>query len=335
MFIPTLENPQMNQTRKIRWLIAHEPVELFLRTAEAFAEKLAELTDNKFEVEIFTPTEYCNSKYEPHVLTTDKSTVDPMVSMEAGDLEMSQLHITELARWHSPEFYALELPFLFRDHDHAARVLEGEIGKSMLYNLKDRSPARGLAFTYSGGFRVVASEHEVHTLEDLKGVTFATGTNPVTIDTIEALGATPEVFEIRDFIKKTSEEGHASNALETTIPRYLASFANTDKKCITNTKHSLFLTSVIVSNTFWNSLDTETKRYFQEAANYASKLERHWSVQEAEEFAATTEKHEAIGVTYTELAAEETAKFKQLVQPIYDKYTEFFTPGLVDGIIKS
>jgi len=323
----------MNQTRKIRWLIAHEPVELFLRTAEAFAEKLAELTDNKFEVDIFTPTEYVKNNF--HALNGDRNVLDPMVSMDAGDLEMSQLHITELAKWHSPEFFALELPFLFRDHDHAARVLEGEIGKSMLYNLKDRSPARGLAFTYSGGFRIVASEHEVRTLDDLKGITFATTTNPVTIDTVEAIGAIPNSFEIRDFIQKTQEEGHTSVALETTIPRYLASFGDTSKKCMTNTKHSLFLTSIIVSNTFWDSLDAETKRQFQEACAYASKLERHWSVQEAEEFAAKTEKHEAIGVTYTELSDEETAKFKTLVQPIYDKYTEFFTPGLVDGIIKS
>ena len=28
----------MSQTRKIRWLIAHEPVDLFLRTAEAFQQ---------------------------------------------------------------------------------------------------------------------------------------------------------------------------------------------------------------------------------------------------------------------------------------------------------
>ena len=323
----------MNQTRKIRWLIAHEPIELFLRTANAFAEKLTELTNNQFEVEIFTPTEYI--KTEPHCGNTDRGFIDPMISMEAGDLEMSQLHITELAKWHSPEFYALELPFLFRDHDHAARVLEGEIGKDMLTNLKDRSPAQGLAFTYSGGFRVVASESEVRTLDDLKGITFATSTNPVTIDTIEAIGATPEVFEIRDFIKKSQEEGHSSSALETTIPRYLASHAVTGKKCIANTKHSLFLTSVIVSNTFWASLDADTKQKFQEAATYASRLERKWSVEDAETFAATTEKHVELGVTYTELAAEETEKFKQLVQPIYDKYTEFFTPGLVDGIIKS
>lgn len=334
----------MNQTRKIRWLIAHEPVELFLRTARAFAEKLSELTDNEYQVEIFTASEY-----EEQVKNDKRATVfdkisqqnygrhesDPMIAMEMGDLEMSQLHITELARWHSPEFFALELPFLFRDHEHAARVLEGDIGQKMLTNLKDHSPAQGLAFTYSGGFRVVISDEPVASIKDFSGITFATSINPVTIDTVESVGAVPQPFHIRDFIQKSHAEGFDSAALETTIPRYLAGFKDTNKKYIINTKHSLFLTSIIISNAFWAGLDADTQTKFQEACIYASRLERKWSVEEAEQFANEDNKHTELGITYSELTAEDTEKFKQLVQPVYDKYTEFFAPGLVNGIIQS
>lgn len=322
----------MNQTRKIRWLIAHEPVELFLRTARAFAGKLAELTDNKFEVEIYTPSEY-RAKFN---LAFDSKApqLDPMLGMENGELEMSQLHITELAQWHSPDFFALELPFLFRDHDHAARVLEGEIGKGMLQGLASRSPATGLAFTYSGGFRCVASDAEITNLNDLKGIKFATSTNPVTIDTVEAIGAVPESFTIRDFIEKFVAEGYTADALETTIPRYLAQFQKTTKKYLTNTKHSLFLTSIIISNKFLATLDEETRAKFDEACHYAARLERKWSVEDAENFAAKAD-HNEIGVSYRELTAEETAELVKLTQPVVDKYKDFFTPNLVDGIIKS
>jgi TRAP-type C4-dicarboxylate transport system substrate-binding protein len=315
----------MSQTRKIRWLIAHEPVNLFLRTAQAFSAKLAELTNGKFDVEIYTASEYREEF---------NTTADPMVLMEAGSLEMSQLHITELAKWHSPEFFALELPFLFRDHDHAQRVLEGKIGKLMLSGLKETSPAEGLAFTYSGGFRCVISEDKIEKLEDLKGINFATATNPVTIDTVEAFGAIPNAFTIADFAKNVKDEGSESQAFETTIPRYLAQFKDTSKKNMTNTKHSLFLTAIIISNEFWSSLDQTTKDQFNEACLHASRLERKWSVEDAEAFAAKQD-HSDIGITYSEFSPEETAKFKELVQPIYDKYTEFFYPGLVDGIIKS
>lgn len=330
----------MKQTRKIRWLIAHEPIELFLRTAEAFQSKIAELTDGAFEVEIFTPTEYSEKYGKPDRIGNigyENRIVDPMVDMEEGNLEMSQLHITELARWHSPEFFALEMPFIFKDHDHAARVLEGKIGKNMLEGLKDRSPAKGLAFTYSGGFRCMVSENEITSIDDLKGLDFATATNPVTIDTVEAFGATPKVFHIQDFrIKAGVQEGFEAEALETTIPRYLANnFASVGKKFMLNTKHSLFLTSIIISNDFWNSLDADTQAKFQEACIYASRLERSWSVREAEDFAGQADKHAELGIKYAELSSDETEKFKELVQPLYDKYENFFTPGLIDGIIKS
>ena len=323
----------MKQVQKIRWLIAHEPVELFLRTAEAFKEKIAELTNNQFEVEIFTNSSF---KDAYGVTLPNNPNIDPMISMEEGKLEMSQLHITELARHDSPDFYALELPFLFRDHDHAARVLEGDIGKKMLNDLKDRSPAQGLAFTYSGGFRCVVSDLAINTLADLTGISFATATNPVTIDTVEAIGAIPKIFNIRDFISKAGDnvEGFDASALETTIPRFLSQFAGTDKKYLLNTKHSLFLTSIIVSNTFWKSLDEDTQAKFQEACIYASRLERKWSVEDAEKFAAKID-HSDTGVEYTELAASETEKFKQATKAIYTKYQDFFYPGLVDGIIKS
>jgi TRAP-type C4-dicarboxylate transport system substrate-binding protein len=324
----------MLQKKKIRWLIAHEPVQLFLRTAEAFREKIAELTNNEFEVEIYTSSEY-EKQFKSSVLkdsTTDQ--VDPMIMLDSGELEMSQLHITELARWHSPEFWALELPFIFRDHDHAARVLEGDIGKKMLTGLVDKSPARGLAFTYSGGFRCMASDVEIKSLEDLKGLKFAASRNPITIDMIELIGAIPEIFVIKDYANREKIEGLKAAALDTTIPRYLAQFQKTNKNYLTNTKHSLFLTSIIVGNKFWDSLDADTQAKFNEACQYASRLERQWSVEEAEEFAAKGN-HTDIGVTYSEFDQQETEKFKTLVSPLYNKYREFFYPGLIDGIIQS
>lgn len=327
----------MNQKKKIRWLIAHEPVNLFLRTAEAFRDKIAELTNNEFEVEIYTVSEF--DKKFPSLATKDPSMCnrgDPMSLLDLEQIQMSQLHITDLARWHSPEFLALEMPFIFQDHAHATRVLEGNIGQKMLNGLVDKSPARGLAFTYSGGFRCVASSREIKSLDDLKNLEFATTYNPITVDTAEAIGAIPKVFSIQDlYVNQHSEkEGHTADALETTIPRYLAQEQHVVKKYLVNTKHNLFLTSIIIGNKFWDSLDTETQNKFKEACLYASQLERKWSVEDAENFATKTD-HDDIGVVYTELSTEDTNKFKKAVEPLYAKYREFFYPGLIDGIIKT
>ena len=326
----------MNQKKKITWLIAHEPVNLFLRTAEAFREKIAELTDGKFEVEIFTLSEY-EAQFPPRSKKIRDSSLsykaDSMSLLDSEDIQMSQLHITELARWHSPEFLALEMPFIFKDHDHAARVLEGEIGRKMLDGLVNTSPARGMEFTYSGGFRCLASNSPINDLDDVQNVEWATTYNPVTVDTVEAVGAIPKTFSLKEFTSRTTE-GLDSAALETTIPRYLAQYQNTVKKYLINTKHSLFLTSIIIGNKFWATLSEEEKSKFSEACKYASRLERKWSVEEAEAFAAKKD-HTDIGVIYTELSANDTEKFKKAVAPLYDKYRDFFYAGLIDGIIKA
>lgn len=331
----------MNQKRKITWLIAHEPVNLFLRTAEAFRDKIAELTNGKFEVDIYTLSEY-ESQFPPATKKIRDSLMnhkaDSMVLLESEDIQMSQMHITELARWHSPEFLALEMPFIFEDHDHASRVLEGPIGRKMLDNLAKKSPARGMEFTYSGGFRCLASSKPIGTLDDVQNIEWATTYNPVTMDTIEAIGAIPKIFSLKEFARASTitfeKEGNNVDALDTTIPRYLAQFQNTVKKYLVNTKHNLFLTSIIIGNKFWATLSEEEQAKFSEACKYASRLERKWSVEEAEAFAAKGD-HSDIGVVYSELSQEDTAKFKQAVAPLYTKYREFFETGLIDGIIKS
>jgi len=315
----------MKEVKKIKWLIAHEPVDLFLRTAKAFAEQVKESTNGQVEIEIYTATEYADKFNEG-------KKENPMAYMERGELEMSQLHISQLWKWNVPAFMALELPFLFKDHDHATRVLEGEIGRSMLTELKEKSPARGLAFTYSGGFRIVASDKEINNLADFKNLSFYTGTNPIGIDTIEAIGGQADPHAIEDYWQSVHSEGDNHDAVDTTVPRLLATVDKTKKRYITDTKHSLFLTSIIVSEKFWNSLSDELKDQIGKAAFNAARLERRWSIEDTERVASEGEK---VGVQYKELDQAEMDKFRALTEPLYEKYDSVFLPGLINSIRRS
>jgi TRAP-type C4-dicarboxylate transport system substrate-binding protein len=315
----------MQHPNKIKWLIAHEPIHLFLRTAEAFANEVREVTNGEIDIEIYTATEYAE-KFNNNVKE------NPMVYMDRGQIEMSQLHISQLWKWNVPAFMALELPFLFKDHDHATRVLEGEIGKAMLSELKEKSPARGLAFTYSGGFRIVATDNEVKTLADFKNLNFYTGINPIGIDTIEAIGGIADAHPIEDYWGSVHTEGDNHDAVDSTVPRLLATVEKTRKRYITDTSHSLFLTSIIVSEKFWSGLSEDLKEKLGKAAFNAARLERQWSVEDVERIAIEGTK---IGVEYKKLDTSEIEKFKALTEPLYNKYNSIFLPGLVDSIRKS
>jgi TRAP-type C4-dicarboxylate transport system substrate-binding protein len=152
------------KTTTIRWVIAHEPLALFLRAAEDFQTYLNEAQSvEKIEVEVMTLAEY-STKYNDGVAVTKHDLLD---LMEAGKIEMSQMYTTWLAENYNHDMLALELPFLFENHEHATRVLEGEVGEYLLDKTTENSNVRGMAFTYSGGFRNVLSNKKVNSLKAL------------------------------------------------------------------------------------------------------------------------------------------------------------------------
>jgi TRAP-type C4-dicarboxylate transport system substrate-binding protein len=155
----------MSETTKIRWVIAHEPLDLFLRAAVDFQNFVNEAQSaEKIEVEVMTLSEY-SERYNDGVKVTKHDLLD---LMEQGKIEMSQMYTTWLAEEYNHDMLALEMPFIFEDHDHATRVLEGEVGEYLLDKTTQNSNVRGMAFTYSGGFRNVITDKKVSSLADLK-----------------------------------------------------------------------------------------------------------------------------------------------------------------------
>ena len=73
---------------KIRWVIAHEPLNLFVRAAKDFQDHLnAHLpADKNLEIEIMTLSEF-SQRYNDGVVVTKH---DLLNLMEAGKIEMSQ-----------------------------------------------------------------------------------------------------------------------------------------------------------------------------------------------------------------------------------------------------
>jgi TRAP-type C4-dicarboxylate transport system substrate-binding protein len=152
------------KTTTIRWVIAHEPLSLFLRAAKDFQQFVNEAQSaEKIEVEVMTLSEY-SMKYNDGVLVTKHDLLD---LMEQGKIEMSQMYTTWLAEDIEHDMLALEMPFIFEDHDHATRVLEGDVGEELLDKITEKSNVRGMAFTYSGGFRNIITDKPVTSLKDL------------------------------------------------------------------------------------------------------------------------------------------------------------------------
>ena len=192
-------NLTMNDKKKLTWLLFHEPAELFIRTAEHFGEEINKLTGDKYEIEILKLDEYND------IYNNGKPT-DPMAELRAGRVQMSQLYTNSLAQMDATDFFALALPFLFKDHDHCTRVLEGEIGDELRSHVHDKLNVRSLSFTYSGGYKCMASDKPVVTVEDFASMTAKYVRSPVFAETFKALGM--------------GSKDSDANTTQTTLPRY-------------------------------------------------------------------------------------------------------------------
>lgn len=291
---------------KVRWLIAHEPIDAFRRAAKTFAERLAKESNGNMTLEVLTPKDV-GSK------TGNMNAKDIFRLLNEGKVELSQTVTTGIGTI-EPKFFVLDLPFLFKDHEHASKVLDGKIGQNLLASL-EKSHVRGLAFTYSGGFRVVPTTNRaIDTTESFKGMRVRTSNSPVAQETLRLLGAKPVPMFI-DGAKEALEENKVDGA-ETTYVR-IDSVAGPNTKFINNTQHSLFLTSILASSKFFNSLSPANQAALERAAMAAAKVEREDSIADGEKL-----KNEYIkkGVKVIDLPAAEMAKMEKQLQPVYKKF---------------
>jgi TRAP-type C4-dicarboxylate transport system substrate-binding protein len=226
--------------------------------------------------------------------------------------------------------FALDLPFLFRDHDHADKVLEGELGEYILKGLEQNSAVRGLAFTYSGGYRIIPANKELATVEAFKGTKIRTSRSPVAIDTFKALGADVNSKVELEEMNQAADEG-IIEAGESTFVRVIPLKQNESFEYVNDTAHSLFLTSIIIATKFWDTLSSEVQQIMKDAALDAARLERKESVEQIPEI---IENCKANNVPVISMSEDETLKFKNLTAHLYEKYRNYFTIDLISKIQK-
>ena len=321
----------MKEIINIKWVIAHDPLYLFIRAASFFQEAVNKKSD-KYEVrvEIMTPTQY-GEKYNNGIVAmadNDEARIEELSKlMDDGSIQMSQMVTTNLAAKYSKDMHVLDMPFLFEDHEHATRVLEGAPGKQLLESLAENGPMRGLGFTYSGGFRCIPASKNVKSLAELSGESVRTGMNPMARDTFAVLGINPVSMEL-GAINGAVEAGTIV-AGESAFPRIYPCKQNEFSKTVLDTGHSLFLTSIVVNENWWKSLDAELQQIISESAVEAARMERERSIEDGEDAKLRLAGE---GVEVVKITDAERTEFKQACEKVYAKYEDFFTPGLVDSI---
>ena len=304
--------------RTIRWVLTHDPIALFEEAARRFQALVSELSDGELEVEVLTPTEYGNGTRVP--------APEVMRRVAAGELQMSQTYTTVLGKMYD-RLWALDLPFLFGSHEHASRVLDGPIGRELLDGLTPHG-LHGLAFTYSGGYRILSSTgRAIESIDDLKGVHLRTAQNPVVTALFEALGAHPHPAPLQS-IPAMTHDG-LIEAAESTWPRYWDMGHHRVQPVVNETSHSLFLTALVINEPFWQSLSPKQQQAVQDAALQTAQHERDKSVRDGLESRAECQSKG--GAVHT-LTSAESQRFERVAREIHERFADRFGRDLLDRI---
>jgi len=225
------------------------------------------------------------------------------------------------------EFFALDLPFVFKDRPTVYKVLDGEPGQFLLKSLDDIN-IKGLGF-WENGFRQFSnSKLAVKTPDDLKGIKMRTMENEVHLAAWKELGANPAPLAFGELF--TALQQGTFDAQETPINLFRDMKFFEVQKFITKTGHLYSPFVVMMSKSVYDGLSDADKAIVAEAFEAAKVYQRDIAQKsDTEAEAAMT------GVTFTELSDAEKEAFRAKMGPVYDLVKKKAGEEIVNKVIQA
>jgi TRAP-type transport system periplasmic protein len=170
-----------------------------------------------------------------------------------------------------PEVKIVDIPFLFRDYDHARKTMDGPIGQDLLKKLQAKGLV-GLAWTENGFRHMTNSKRPITQASDAAGLKLRTMENKVHMEGYKTFGllptpmAWPEVF--------TALQQGTVDGQENPIPVILSAKLSQVQKYLSLTGHVYSPAALIISPAVWAKLSDADKKVFIDAAQLGTAAQR-------------------------------------------------------------
>lgn len=278
---------------------------------EFLGKELAEKTNGRITVEIFP-----NSQ-----LGSERELVE---SIQLGNVDMTFVSSAVLGAFNK-QFFALDIPFLFKDRASVYRVLDGKIGTDLLASL-DKVGIKGLGYWENGFRQLTNSKKVIKSPDDLKGMKMRTMENEVHIAAWKAEGANPAPLAFGELF--TALQQGTFDAQEGPINLFYDMKFYEVQKFITKTNHVYSPWPVLINPDVYNRLSDADKKILVEAVNKTTAYQRDLA-QKADEKAVEAMKD----VTIVELTPEQLAAFSSRMGPVQDMVKKRVGAEIVDAIV--
>lgn len=248
---------------------------------------------------------------------------DMIEGLQIGSLDLVITSTGPLGNF-VPEIFALDLPFLFRDYDHARNTLDGEIGQELLAKIGENNLV-GLAWSENGFRHITNSQRAVRTPGDLAGLKLRTMENRVHMTAFTGMGASPTPMAFPELF--TALQQGVVDGQENPVTVITAAKFWEVQKYASLTGHVYSPAAVLASPVLIDSLTDEQRGWF-DAAAAASAAATRAEVNRLEEAGVAMLLENGMEVI-TEI---DKAPFSALAEASYSVYTDQYGSEMVERI---
>lgn len=177
----------------------------------------------------------------------------------------------------NPVQNVLDIPFIFDDHAHVYRVLDGEVGEKLFASMEEHD-LKGIAFWEIGFRNVINSKRPIETVADLKGLKIRTTGNKAHIQAFKLLGANPQPMPFGE-VYLALQTGVVDGTEHPVNEIYAMKFHEvTDHLSLT--RHAYTAMVVTMNLDRWKSLSPEQQQIVMDGAAAATRFQRDLLKQE-------------------------------------------------------
>ncbi len=231
-----------------------DPENPYAKGAEKFAQLVKEKTGGKVEIQVFPSSQLGNQR-------------DLVEGTQFGTIDFTMTSTAVLGNF-LPQAAVFDLPFIFRDVQHAYKALD-TVGMEIAQKLHGM---KLLAYYENGVRHMTNSKHPIRKPEDMKGLKIRVMEQPIYIEMMKALGANPTPMAFGELFTAL-QQGVVDGQENPAAHIYTARFFEV-QKYISLTGHTYSAEPMLVSLTAWNKLPKDLQEKVQAAANESRDWQR-------------------------------------------------------------
>jgi len=223
-----------------------------------------------------------------------------------------------------PDLQVFDIPFLFRDFDHAMGVLEGPVGQEMMAKINARG-MKGLGFGGIGFRQLTNSRRPVTSVEDVKGLKIRTQENQIHLQVWRALGALPTPMAIPEVF--TALQQGVVDGQENPVGAIINNKFGQVQKHLTISNHAFTPLALVINPAAYAALSADDKKVLDEEGLKAMRRTKD-EVAKVEK----TGVDELRGMGLQVVEKIDTAKFQDMLKPTFADLAKRFGESTINRI---